>query len=326
MRPSRCRHGCPRAFCPDATAVALDLLAMADFLCGSAAVRGGTCASLPAELTAGFRVEPRSFPRDPLQWEAPAGWWRPPGNWLFVGKTPRQASLTLAVRCLEVLEGIAPLEERRRALLELYRQRQADPELAAQDAAAPRDDLESLWSESAGPEILAVLPELAGPEGYLGWACEGLAAAHEQLESAVPGVPPVLDTTAHLVLQAGLEHAPAGLASVAGTGGYLAVQERITAAGKFDPRAWAARTREWLGRGLAAGQIDACRGLAGHGVRITGILQGLPDVPGPAGTVLAAGRRFPARRAGAGPAPADRQPAGHHPGAAAGHSTRSPAG
>ena len=192
--------------------------------------------------------------------------------------------MTLAVRCLEVLEGIAPFEERRRALLELYRQRQADPQLAAQDATAPRDDLERLWSESAGPDILAVLPELAGPDEYLGWACEGFAAAHEQLASAVPGVPPVLDTMAGLVLQAGQEHAPAGLASVAGTGGYLAVQERITAAGKFDPRAWAARTRSWLGRGLAAGQIDACRGWLDMGVRITGILHGLrtyPDWPEP---------------------------------------------
>ena len=34
----------PEAYLPDATAVAPDLLAMADFLCGSAAVRGGTCA------------------------------------------------------------------------------------------------------------------------------------------------------------------------------------------------------------------------------------------------------------------------------------------
>jgi len=270
----------PEAYLPDATVVALELLALADFLCGSAAVRGGTYASLSSELTGGFRAEPRTFPRDPLQWEAPAGWWRPPGTWLFIGKTPRQTSMTLAVRCLEVLEGIAPFEERRRALLELYRQRQADPELTAQDATAPLADLERLWSESAGPDILAILPELPGPDGYLGWACEGFAAAHERLESAVPGIPPVLDTVAGLVLQAGLEHAPAGLASVAGTSGYLAVQDRITAAGKFDPRAWAAQTREWLGRGLAAGQIDACRGWLDMGVRITGILQGLPAYPG----------------------------------------------
>jgi hypothetical protein len=233
----------PEAYLPDATAVALDLLAMADFLCGSAAVRGGTCASLSSELTAGFLAEPRSYPRDPLQWEAQAGWWRPPGTWLFAGKTPRQTSLMLAVRCLEVLEGIAPFEDRRRALLELYRQRQSDPQLAAQDAAAPRADLERLWSESAGPEILAVLPELAWPEGYLGWACEGLAAARDRLASAVPGVPSVPDTTAHLVLQAGLEHAPAGLAAAAGTDGYLAVQDRIAAGGDFDPRAWTKRTR-----------------------------------------------------------------------------------
>jgi hypothetical protein len=199
--------------------------------------------------------------------------------WVFAGKASRETAVALAVRCLEVLEGIAPFEERRRALLELYRQRQSDPQLAAQDAAAPRADLESLWSDSAGPEILAVLPELARPEGYLGWACEGLAAAHERLASAVPGVPSVLDTAAHLVLQAGLEHASAGLASAAGTDGYLAVQERIAAAGDFDPRAWAARTRGWLARGLAAGQIDACRAWLDMGVRLTGILQGLPGYP-----------------------------------------------
>ena len=94
-----------------------------------------------------------------------------------------------------------------------------------------------------------------------------------------PGVPSVLETAAHLILQAGLEHAPAGLASATGTDGYLAVQERIPAAGDFDPRAWAARTRGWLARGLAAGQIDACRAWLDMGVRLTGILQGLPGYP-----------------------------------------------
>ena len=264
---------------PDATAVAPELLVLADFLCGSAAVRGGICAYFDSELIGGFLARPPGSPRDPLQWETSAGRWRPPGMWLFAGKAPRQTAVALAVRCLEVLEGIAPFEERRRALLELYRQRQSDPALAAQDMAAPRADLEGLWSESAGPEVLAVLPELAGPEGYLGWACEGLAAAHERLASVVPGVPSALDTAAHLVLQAGLEHAPAGLASAAGTDGYLAVQERIAATGDFDPRAWAKRTRGWLARGLAAGQIDACRAWLDMAVRLTGILQGLPGYP-----------------------------------------------
>jgi hypothetical protein len=233
----------PEDWLPDATAVAPELLMLADFLCGSAAVRGGACAYFDSELIGGFLAEPRSFPRDPLQWEASSGRWRPPGMWLFAGKALRETALALAVRCLEVLEGIVPFEERRRALLELCRQRQSNPELAAQDASAPLADLERLWSDSAGPDILAVLPELAGPEGYLTWACEGLAAAHERLASAVPGVPSVPDTAAHLVLQAGLEHAPAGLASAAGTDGYLAVQDRIAAGGDFDPRAWTKRTR-----------------------------------------------------------------------------------
>jgi replication-associated recombination protein RarA len=199
--------------------------------------------------------------------------------WVLDGKASRQTSLTLAVRCLEVLEGIAPFEERRRGLLELYQHRRSDPALAAQDASAHDDGLERSWSDSARPQTLAVLPELAGPEGYLGWVCEGLAVAHERLAAAVPGVPPVVDTTAHLVLQAGLEHAPAGLASAAGTDGYLAVQEKITAAGEFDLVAWAKSTRGWLARGLAAGQIDACRAWLDMAARLTGILQGLPGNP-----------------------------------------------
>ena len=73
---------------------------------------------------------------------------------------------------------------------------------------------------------------------------------------------------------------PPGLASATGTDGYLAVQERIAAAGDFDPRAWGARTRGWLARGLAAGQIDARRAWLDMGVRLTGIVQGLPGSPG----------------------------------------------
>ena len=148
--------------------------------------------------------------------------------------------------------------------LELYRQRQATPELAAQDETPSRADLESLWPASAGPDILAVLPELAGPEGYLGWAYEGFAAAHVRLASAVPGVPSLLDTVGHLVGQAGLEYVPAGLASATGTDGYLAVQERVA----------------------AAGQIDACRAWLDMGVRLTGILQGAARLPSPAGYLV----------------------------------------
>ncbi len=269
----------PDDWLPDATAVAPELLALAGFLCGSAAVRGGTCAHLDFELIGGFLAEPDSIPRDPLQWEAADGRWRPPGMWLFAGEASRETAMALAVRCLEVLEGIVPFEERRSALLELYRQRQASPELAAQDGTASRADLECRWPDSAGPDILAVLPELAGPEGYLGWAYEGFAAAHARLASAVPGVPSLPDTVGHLVVQGGLEYAPAGLAAATGTDGYLAVQERIAAAGDFDPRAWAARTRGWLARGLAAGQIDACRAWLDMGVRLTGIVQGLPGYP-----------------------------------------------
>ena len=52
----------PDDWLPDATAVAPELLALAGFLCGSAAVRGGACAYLDSELIGGFLAEPDSIP------------------------------------------------------------------------------------------------------------------------------------------------------------------------------------------------------------------------------------------------------------------------
>src|SRR5712692_9595506 len=65
----------PDDWLPDATVVAPELLALAGFLCGSAAVCGGACAYLDTELIGGFLTEPDSIPRDPLQWAAWAGRW-----------------------------------------------------------------------------------------------------------------------------------------------------------------------------------------------------------------------------------------------------------
>src|SRR5262249_26959903 len=95
------------------------------------------------------------------------------------------------------------------------------------------------------------------------------------------GVPPVAETLAGLVRQAGLVEAPAGLVSATGSGGYLAVQEHMAAADGFQAGAWRSRTRGWLARGLAARQIDACPVWRDMAVRPTGIVQGLPGFTKP---------------------------------------------
>ncbi len=268
----------PDVYAPDATAVAAEFVVLVTFLCGSAAVRAGTHAHIELDLFSGFLSEQPPVRRDPLQWEATAGRWRPPGMWLLAEEGKRETAFALAVQCLHALEGIAPFEERRSALLDLYQQRQAT-DFRAADLAASVEDLESTWAAAASDEALAVLPELAGPEGYLAWSYDGLNAAQERLAAAVPDVPPVAETTGHLLLQAGLRHVPPGLAAAAGADGYLAVQERVAAASDFQPRKWAADTQSWLARALAAGEIGACRTWLDMAVRLTGILQGMPGYP-----------------------------------------------
>ncbi len=140
--------------------------------------------------------------------------------------------------------------------------------------------MHDLWAAAVGPAELAALPELAGPESYLAWAHDGLAAAHDRIAAAIRGVPPLAQITAERILQAGLDTVPAALAVAAGTDGYLAVQEHLTdIEEEFRPGAWRDQTRGWLARGLAAGEIEACRGWLDMAVRITGILQGLPGEP-----------------------------------------------
>ncbi len=269
-----------RSFRPEATAVAADLLSMAGFLCGLGAIRGGSHARLEFEIFDQFRQGLPPEEHDPLQWAAYSPYWRPPADWLLNDPDHRTAAISLAGRCMQVLEGITPLDERRRALLALHDRVTADPGAQAILLAGSPPDVHDLWAAAVGPAELAALPELAGPESYLAWAHDGLAAAHDRIAAAIRGVPPLAQITAELILQAGLDTVPAALAVAAGTDGYLAVQEHLTdIEEEFRPGAWRDQTRGWLARGLAAGEIEACRGWLDMAVRITGILQGLPGEP-----------------------------------------------
>jgi Holliday junction resolvasome RuvABC ATP-dependent DNA helicase subunit len=268
LRPAR---GLPDDFAAGVTVVAAELFLLVSFLCGVCAVRGGTHANLETELLGGFLREAPEADRDRWQWQAPATRWRPPGGWVFEDSGQREAAFGLARRCLDVVEGIAPLEARRAALVSLSGR--------CLDGGVPGgtvEELEAGWAASATDEELGVLPELAGPGGYLGWAYEGFAAAHARLAGVVPGTAGLALVTAEVVRQAGLRYPPGALVAATGADGYREVQDLAAAAGEFKPKAWSASVREWLGRGLAAGEIGACRAWLDMAVRLTGIMQGLP--------------------------------------------------
>ncbi|MBA9004680.1 AAA family ATPase [Thermomonospora cellulosilytica] len=267
---------------PGTTAAGAELWSLLTFLLGAAAIRAGSRGDIDYELLSPFLARPEPAVRDPLAWLSQGGRWRPPGLWLPEpagdDRERRTVMYALARDCLDVFEGLEPLEPRRRALVALFERRAADPEIRELDLTVPQGELEKRWTADVTDEELTLLPELAGPLGYLEWACAGFAAAHQRLADAVGEGDPADTALARLLLQAGQTAAPAELAVALGTGRYDNVAERLRALrADFAVEAWQHEIRAWLARALVAGEADACRAWLDMAVRVTGCVQGLPD-------------------------------------------------
>ncbi|GAA2588084.1 AAA family ATPase [Actinomadura fulvescens] len=267
---------------PGTSAAGAEQWSLLTFLLGASALRGGSRGDVDYELLSSFLASPEPAVRDPLAWFSQGGRWRPPGLWLPEpagdDRERRTVMFALARAGLDVFEGLEPVEERRRALVELYDGRANDPALREQDLTTPLDRLEESWTSGLSAEALAVLPECAGPVGYLTWASAGLAAAHERLAGTV-GESDTFDVAlARLLLAAEVTVAPAELAPAVGTARYASVDDRLRALrADFAVEPWQLELRTWLARGLVAGEADACRAWLDMAMRVTGAVQGLPE-------------------------------------------------
>ena len=264
------------------SAAGAELWSLLTFLLGASAIRAGSRGDIDYELFAAFLAKPEPPVRTPVSWFSQGGRLRPPGLWLVehVGDDVglRETMLALGREALDVLAGVAPLEERRQAMITLFDRRADDPELRARDLTAPQADLEELWASELPEDTLSALPELAGPTGYLGWACSGWIAAHERLLSAVPGHDSLDAALARLLLQADMLAVPADLAVTVGVERYESVQEQFQRLRDgFKVETWQSEVRSWLARALVAGEADACRAWLDMALRMTGCVQGLPD-------------------------------------------------
>ncbi|MFC0039988.1 AAA family ATPase [Actinomadura rayongensis] len=269
-------------YAPTTTAAGAEAWSLLTFLLGAAAVRGGSRGDVDYELLAGLLAAPEPPVRDAVAWFTQGGRWRPPGLWLPepAGDDAELRAVTfdLARDGVELFAGLAPVDARRRALLEVFDRRAADPVLRQRALTVPQAALADEWTAGLPDETLAVLPELAGPVAYLGWACAGLAAAHERLLAALGGFDAFDAALARLLLAAGLTAVPAELAPAAGLAVYAAVEDRTRALrGGFVVETWQREVRSWLARGLVAGEADACRAWLDMGTRVIGALQGLPE-------------------------------------------------
>jgi SpoVK/Ycf46/Vps4 family AAA+-type ATPase len=281
-RAKELTNGLSDFYGPETSAAGAELWSLLTFLLGASAIRAGSRGDIDYELFAGFLAKPEAPVRDPYAWFSQGGRLRPPGLWLVenVGDDPdRRATMyTLAREALDVLAGIEPIEKRRQAMIALYDRRAADPQKRAADLSVPQGELERLWAADLPEETLATLPELAGPVGYLGWACSGWVAAHERLTSAVPGHDPLDVALARLLLQAEVRAVPAEMAFAIGVERYESVQEHVQRLREgFRIDSWQADVRSWLARGLVAGEADVCRAWLDMALRITGCVQGLPE-------------------------------------------------
>ncbi|MQY04050.1 AAA family ATPase [Actinomadura macrotermitis] len=256
-----------------ASLVLAELFGMLAFLPGGGAIKGGSWSQLPERLLRRHLVNQSQLSSRMTRWDAPGGRWRPPVDWL-VEAPDRELAISLARDCLGVLEGIEPLDERRRALIRLY----DDPPPG--DMNVPKAELRERWNAHADEKVLAAVPELLGPVGYLEWVCGGLIAAFEHLNAVAP-VEETLEThLVRLLLQGSMEHVPAELAVALGEDRYREVQQRFPVDKRgFKPGPWQERTQAWLLRALVAGAADGCRAWLDMAMRFVATVQGLPGDP-----------------------------------------------
>ncbi|MFC9976960.1 AAA family ATPase [Spirillospora sp. NPDC127200] len=256
-----------------ASLVVAEIFGMLAFLPGGGAIKGGSWSQLPERLLRAHLANPAPLSTRMTRWDAPGGRWRPPVDWL-VEAPDRKLAIELARDCLAVLEGIEPLERRRKALLRLY----DDPPQC--DVNLPKLDLREHWNAHADDEVLAAVPELLGPVGYLEWVCSGLLAAHERLAAVAPREEPLDAHLSRLLAQGGMEQVPAELAVALGEDRYREVQQRFPVDLRgFKPLAWQEETRAWLVRALVSGEADACRAWLDMAMRFVATVQGLPGDP-----------------------------------------------
>ncbi|MFB4296142.1 AAA family ATPase [Actinomadura sp. NTSP31] len=256
-----------------ASLVTAEIFGILAFLPGGGAIKAGSWSQLPERLLHRHLANPGALSTRMTRWDAPGGRWRPPVDWL-IEAPDRELAIELARECLGVLEGVEPLEERRKALLRLY----SDPPEC--DVNLPKMELREHWHAHAGDDIVAAVPELLGPVGYLDWVCEGLLAAYGILAEAAPRDESVESHLIQLLLQGSMEHVPAELAAALGEDRYHDLQQRFPAERRgFKADAWQQRTRAWLVRALVAGAADACRAWLDMAMRFVAIVQGLPGDP-----------------------------------------------
>ncbi|MGI5421548.1 AAA family ATPase [Actinomadura luteofluorescens] len=249
--------------------VVAELVITIEFLLGASAVRTGSHSSLKRQCLGDYYKTGRGALSTAKDWYVSGGEFLPL-NWL-ADAPDLDLAVQLNRESLDVLEGIEPLEARRKALMRLFDD--PPPELTGMKQAARTE----AWAARADDDTVAALPELAGPTGYLEWVWSGLRPLHEHLLEAAPHEESTDGLLVSLLRNAGLDAVPVELSAVLGEEAFRDLLDRFVAqrAG-YDRDSWVAVTGGWLGRALGAGEAEACRRWLDLAARFMGAVGGLP--------------------------------------------------
>jgi replication-associated recombination protein RarA len=263
--------------------VLYDLNNLCGFLVGELAVHGGSRANLERELFAGYLSTSSPPARLPGNWNCNSSDWFPPVGF-SLGKSERcDLALELLDDMLGVFDAIEPFQPRIAAIRELARLRAPH---AATDRTLARGELRQAWMAGAAEEVVAVLPELAGPLGLAEWIYTGLAAVHEQLREAAAGPEDLPTLLAGLVIQNKMADVPVQLAVIAGHDMHArTVRRHAELAADYKISDWQNSVSAWLSRALMAGQAELCRAWLDLTVRFAAALWGLPNSPSHPNTI-----------------------------------------
>ncbi|HMG42597.1 MAG TPA: AAA family ATPase [Acidimicrobiales bacterium] len=274
----------PTFYRDETTATGADLWCLLEYLLGPSALRAGPRRDVQTETMASFLGPPLSMMHDLVVWSVWGGAMRPPGEWLpqAAGDDPerRRLSLELTRATLDVFADLEPVAARIRATRALYDRWEADLGAGGSTTAAPWYELTTLCAEAADDDILAVLPELHGPVGYLEWACSGLAAAHARLLDATGHGDPFPMALAKVLLQCDLRQVPGAFEVALTLEDCETTQVHAFELGDdFSLDKWRAGLRGWLMHGMVVGEVDACRAWLDMATRVSGAARGLPGNP-----------------------------------------------
>jgi SpoVK/Ycf46/Vps4 family AAA+-type ATPase len=278
-------------FRPETTAAGADVWCLLDFLLGASALRYETRGDVQNDALGALVNAPVVMATDLIVSAAWGGAMRPPGEWLVSATVDapdkRPVAYALAREALDVLAGIEPIEARRQGVIALHDRYADDEAFRERSLTAPWDRLPTLWAERADDDVLAVLPELHGPTGYLEWACRGLLAVHNHLVAATGVGDPFPRAMAELLMQCDLPRLPPELElALPGDMNVLVQlehrrlqQNQSDTREPFDLDRWRTKVRYWLVEGMLAGEVDACRAWLDMAVRVCGAVKALPGHP-----------------------------------------------